>query len=103
MKIHQLPYGARFRYQGEEYVKTGPMTGSGKDGPQVFARYLVLEPLDEPVAPPPVAGGVSRAAVMKSFDAFCAECRGLFGRHPLGDDERAVFERARERFLRSLG
>jgi len=30
MKIHQLPQGARFDYEGEEYVKTGPLFATGK-------------------------------------------------------------------------
>lgn len=25
MKIHQLPMGARFEFEGAEYVKTGPL------------------------------------------------------------------------------
>jgi len=32
MKIRQLPKGARFEYERVEYVKTGPMSDSGKGG-----------------------------------------------------------------------
>lgn len=31
MKIHQLPMGARFEFEGEEYVKTGPLAPARED------------------------------------------------------------------------
>ena len=54
MKIHQLPQGARFEYEDEEYVKTGPLFGTGKAGQRLIPRYAVLKPLDniEPVSRP---------------------------------------------------
>ena len=97
MKIHQIPLGARFRYQGEEFVKTGPMFGTGKDGQRVFPRYLVLEPLDE-LPPPEAPAPLSRPQLRRAFDAFCAECAPL-----VGDTGRATFLRARQRFLDEIG
>jgi hypothetical protein len=43
MKIHQLPPGARFEYEGEEYVKTGPLLGTGKGGQRLIPKYAVLK------------------------------------------------------------
>jgi uncharacterized protein (DUF1330 family) len=48
MKIHQLPMGARFEYEGAEYVKTGPQLASGAGGQKLIPKYAVLKPLDGP-------------------------------------------------------
>lgn len=32
MKLHQLPNGTRFEFEGQVYSKTGPMTASTDDG-----------------------------------------------------------------------
>ena len=102
MKIHQLPYGARFIYQGEEYVKSGPMFGTGKDGQKIIPRYAVLQALDEPAecaASTPQAPGdaVSRAEVLRAFANFCLQCRAL-----IADDQAGAFERARNQFLNAV-
>ena len=47
MKIHLLPMGARFVYEGEEYVKTGPLFASGKGGQRLIPKYAVLTPLGD--------------------------------------------------------
>ncbi len=98
MKISQLPYGARFLYQGEEYVKTGPMLATGKDGQKIIPRYVILQALDEP--PPPPRGDVrlAKADVLGAFEAFVTECAEL-----VSDDRRSELDAARERFLRTLG
>lgn len=42
--------GARFEYEGNVYVKTGPMTASSEQGGQrIIPRYATLRPLDIPV------------------------------------------------------
>ena len=104
MKIHQLPYGARFTYQGEEYVKSGPMFGTGKDGQKIIPRYAVLQVLDDPASAAasgdlPVApkDAVSRAEVLRAFAGFCLHCRTL-----IADDQAGAFERARNQFLNAL-
>jgi len=47
MKIHQLPLGARFEYNGQQYVKTGPLVGSGQAGAKLIPKYAVVKLLDE--------------------------------------------------------
>jgi hypothetical protein len=99
MKIHQLPYGARFLYQGEEYVKTGPMFGTGKDGQKIFPRYLVLQPLDEqPAAVPNKVEVLPKEAVLKAFETFYAECKSLIG----GEDQGEALNSARKKFLKAF-
>jgi hypothetical protein len=103
MKIHQLPYGARFLYQGEEYVKSGPMFGTGKDGQRIIPRYAVLQALDDPAAAPAAStpqspdDAVSRAEVLRAFANFCLHCRAL-----IADDQAGSFERARNQFLNAV-
>ncbi|MCX7162613.1 MAG: hypothetical protein NT083_06165 [Rhodocyclales bacterium] len=52
MKIHQLPQGARFEYEGSEYVKTGPLSGTGKEGHHCALRLgyagFVTRPQERP-------------------------------------------------------
>lgn len=63
MKFAELERGARFRYQGRVYVKTGPLTAAdAESGAQrMIPRYAVLQPTDgqgaalaAPSAPDPV-------------------------------------------------
>ncbi len=97
MKIHQLPLGARFEYQGEEMVKTGPMFASGKGGQRLIPRHAVLRPLDPVAAPQSPASPLDRKAVLKAFDAFCATCAPLIDEGASG-----AFEDARRAFVDSL-
>ncbi|MRR51442.1 MAG: hypothetical protein EG825_11090 [Rhodocyclaceae bacterium] len=78
MKIHQLPEGARFEYQGEEYVKTGPLLGTGKGGQRFIPKYAVLKPLGEvPVMEKKKAESLTRAEVVAAFEAFQIQCKAL--------------------------
>ncbi len=99
MKIHQLPMGARFEFEGEEYVKTGPMVATGKSGQRFFPKYAVLKPLGD--VPSAVSGKprttVSRAGALKAFEVFYAECSAL-----VPEDRRKSLDSARARFLRFL-
>jgi hypothetical protein len=99
MKIHQLPIGARFEYEGEEYVKTGPLFATGKSGQRLIPKYAVLRPLDglpdTQKAKP--AETLPRAKVLKALEDFCAQCEAV-----VPDDRRAELNAARDRFLRSL-
>lgn len=98
MKIHQLPDGARFIYQGEEYVKTGPMFGSGPGGQKVIPRYAVLQPIDlPPPAPKKSAPMVTRTRVTRALDALMAECRRIV---PV--EHVPALEQARQRFLQAI-
>lgn len=97
MKIHELPYGARFLYQGEEYVKTGPMIGSGKNGQRMIPRYVVLDVLDAPAAAPKKAERLARADVLRAFETFYAECKTL-----VAENHGAALAEARNKFLNAL-
>lgn len=98
MKIHQLPYGARFEYEGEEYVKTGPLIGAGSNGQKLIPRYAELRPIgDSAVVREDVTDSVSKADVLQAFNTFFAECRNL-----LTKDQLSSLEASRERFLKAL-
>ncbi len=98
MKIHQLPMGARFEYEGEEYVKTGPLFGTGKAGQRLIPKYAVLKQFGGVAAPASAQReNLPRAEVMKAFDDFHAQCRSL-----VADDGLETLERAREAFLKAL-
>ncbi len=95
MKIHQLPLGATFEYEGEEYVKTGPMFATGKGGQRMIPRHAVLK------VPTPAAerAGKERApAVTAAFDAFCCRCAPL-----IPAEHQAAFAEARQTFLEAIG
>lgn len=99
MKIHQLPLGARFEYEGEEFVKTGPMFATGKAGGQrLIPKYARLKVLGELAsASGGRAGALADTAVLEAFEAFYAICRQMVppGRHP-------ALSAARERFLEAV-
>ncbi len=98
MKIHQLPMGARFTYEGEEYVKTGPLLAAGKGGQRLIPKYAVLAVADAvPPAPAMPPAAVSREAVLAAFDAFSARCAAL-----VPPDGQADLAAAREDFLKAL-
>lgn len=100
MKIHQLPHGARFEYEGDEYVKTGPLLATGKGGQRLIPKYAVLQPLGEAGGVPPkkAPDALSAARVAEAVEAFCDECRRLVpaDRHP-------ALEAARSRLVEALG
>lgn len=99
MKIHQLPLGARFEYEGAEYVKTGPLFATGPGGQRMIPKYAVLRPLDALAVPAAPAQGLAlpRERVLAAFGSFCEAVRP-----PADDPARAEFERAREAFLAKL-
>lgn len=98
MKINQLPMGARFEYEGEEYVKTGPLFATGPLGQRMIPKYAVLKPLGGAApAAPPKRDSLPRAEVLKAFDDFHAQCKAL-----VADDRQEALERARGAFLAAL-
>lgn len=99
MKIHQLPLGARFEYEGEEYVKTGPMFATSQGGQRMIPKYAVLKPLGSADAAPDASQSetVLRAEVLKAFGTFYLRCAALV---PEGD--RGDLEAARGTFLKTL-
>lgn len=99
MKIHQLPMGARFEYQGEEYMKTGPLFGTSAAGQRLIPKYAVLKPLGNVDVPPAEAPSetVARADVVKALDTFYAQCMTL-----VPEDRRTALAAARDDFLKAL-
>jgi hypothetical protein len=99
MKIHQLPMGARFAYEGQEYVKTGPLLATADGKQRLIPKYAVLQVLDgsQPVAEKKAAA-LSRADVLAAFAAYHARCAAL-----LPQERQAELEAARAAFLRALG
>ena len=98
MKIHQLPMGARFEYEGEEYVKTGPLLGSGKVGQRLIPKYAVLK-TPGPTGPALAAQtpAVPRETVLAAFDTFSTRCAAL-----VPPDGQAALAAARDDFLKAL-
>lgn len=100
VKIHQLPIGARFEYEGQEYVKTAALFATGPAGSRLIPKYALLKPLDgyTPAPADQPAAPLARAKVRQAFDAFFAECAAL-----VPTEKQAALDAARERFLKSLG
>ena len=93
--------GARFIYEGEEYVKTGPLLASGKGGQRLIPKYAVLQTPD-PAGPALAAlaaqtAAVPRETVLAAFDAFSARCAAL-----VPPDGQAALAAARDDFLKAL-
>lgn len=99
MKIHQLPIGSRFEYEGQEYVKTGPLFGTGSAGPRLIPKYASLRPLGDAAVAAQAArsASLSRLAVLKALDALYAECQTL-----VPDDRHEALNAARDRFVKAL-
>lgn len=98
MKIHLLPMGARFEYQGEDWVKTGPMSATGKSGQRLIPKYAQLKvPGDALPSGNSKSGKLTEAAVLEAFEAFYASCRQL-----VSADRHTELGGARERFLKAL-
>lgn len=93
MKIHQLPMGARFEYEGQEYTKTGPQIGSGAGGQRLIPKYAVLK---VPAGAPP-RGPLAREAVLAAFERFHAACAPL-----VPEERRDALAAARAEFLKAL-
>jgi hypothetical protein len=100
MKIHQLPHGARFEYEGAEYVKTGPLLATGDGGRQrLIPRYAVLKPLERAEGTPATTkpAALSSARVRSAFDEFYGDCKRL-----VPADGHMALAAARDRFLEAL-
>ena len=99
MKIHQLANGARFEYEGETYVKTGPLFATGKNGPRLIPKYALLKPLgDAPISTPESTPAfLTKTAVLDAFDAFFADCKAM-----VDEDRQSSLEASRVRFLKNI-
>ena len=99
MKIHELEQGARFEYEGEEYVKSGPMFANGKMGQRLIPKYAVLKPIGavKRMQEKTLDDLLSRDRIVNAFEAFYSECRLL-----IADDKKTALEVARNRFMQAL-
>ena len=82
MKLQHLPMGARFEYEGEIHVKTGPMTASSEAGGQrIIPRYATLQPLEAPAAESkaPIKGRLDAVRVRTAFERFYETSERLVG------------------------
>lgn len=92
--------GARFEYEGNVYVKTGPMTASSEQGGQrIIPRYATLKPLDMPVteSKAPIKGRLEAVRVRAAFERFYESCEGL-----VSDAGRMELAQARQAFLEAI-
>lgn len=92
--------GARFEYEGEEYVKTGSLFATGKGGQRLVPKYAVLKPLSDAENRPVTTMDrvLNRANVLNAFDAFYSDCKIL-----VPELHQDAIEKARDRFLSALG
>jgi len=107
MKFQQLALGARFEFEGTDYVKSGPLTATSAAGLQrMIPRFAVLKPLDaaQPTAPARPVGRIETEQVLAAFEAFYQDAVRL-----LQDDDAqpssqklATLFAARQRFLSGL-
>lgn len=92
--------GARFKYEGNVYVKTGPMTASSEQGGQrIIPRYATLKPLDIAVteSKAPIKGRLEAVRVRAAFERFYESCEGL-----VSDAGRMELAQARQAFLEAI-
>lgn len=100
MKLQHLQMGARFEYEGNVYVKTGPMTASSEQGGQrVIPRYATLKPLDMPAteSKAPIKGRLEAVRVRAAFERFYESCEGL-----VSEEGRTELALARQAFLEAI-
>lgn len=99
MKIQHLPIGARFEFEGQIFVKTGPMTAASEAGGQrIIPRYATLRSLESPPAEKsPKSGALDRARVMAAFAEYDAICSKL-----VDEALQPKLEAARQGFLAAL-
>ncbi|WP_374490578.1 hypothetical protein [Zoogloea sp.] len=100
MKLHQLPNGTRFEFEGQVYSKTGPMTASTDDGKtRMIPRYAVLRPLEGQnlSIEAPAARQLDEKRVLEAFDQFYTVCRRV-----VDMADHLALEAARRKFLKSL-
>lgn len=101
MKLQHLPIGSRFEYEGEIYVKTGPMTAASERGGQkLIPRYASLRPLDGAASEGPrnARKTLDPLRVKAAFDEYHAACCAVLG---APSSERLA--PLRQHFLASLG
>lgn len=100
MKLHDFATGSRFEYDGQIFVKTGPLTAASENGCQrIIPRYAVLKPLDTgtPASAAAARGKLDKKTVLAAFDHFYQRCSPLVDSAALPE-----LESARQRFIAAL-
>jgi len=98
MKLQQLSIGERFEYQGEIFVKSGPLTAVGEhSGQRVIPRYALLRPVGATAPVNDAAPMLPAAKVQAAFEDFYVRCQSL-----VTADGQAALAKAREDFLAAL-
>lgn len=83
MKFHELPLGAQFQYQGQDWVKCSPVMARNAAGEQrLIPRWTVLNPQVNDPEPRPARPGtpLDAARVQAALAAFRDECAALLAR-----------------------
>jgi hypothetical protein len=107
MKFQQLALGARFEFEGTDYVKSGPLTATSAAGLQrMIPRFAVLKPLDsaQSVAPVKAVGRIEAERVLTAFEAFYQDAASLLQADDAqpSSQKLATLFAARQRFLNGL-
>jgi hypothetical protein len=103
MKFPQLPLGARFRWDGELYRKTGPMTAHAEAGRtrKLVPRSAVVEPVEGSNPAPPSTEHFSALAVQAALDAYQDSLRAYA--ETLEGPRRAALEQQMDAAERAFG
>ena len=104
MKFNEVAIGQQFEFDGEQYLKTGPLVASTVEGSKqkFMARYAVVRLLGEatPAAKEKDERQLRVGLVMAAFDTFYARCVPVL--QDLPQASRNEVEQARKEFLDSL-
>ncbi len=107
MRFRDLPSGAPFRYQGEDYIKTGPLAATPRSGgnERLIARSAVVD-LPSAITPPPtqVPIGIADAAAVRAALAALHDAaqQQLLAAGSSAADRQALTA-LRDQWLRQLG
>jgi hypothetical protein len=81
VKFRDLPIGGRFRFQGSEWVKSGPIAGQPAQGgaARMFAQSARVEPLLDGArtTSPAREKPIPRARCVQAIDAFSDAMRDM--------------------------
>jgi len=104
MKFQMLSIGARFEFEGKEYVKTGPLTAVCDGVQRMIPRFAVLKSLDVPAEPArKIQRNLDEAVVLAAFETLFAESTRLLQSLQADADQSRTslteLAAARQRFL----
>lgn len=87
-------------FEGQEFVKTGPMFATGQEGGQrLIPKYAQLTVLGDHASDTgPKFKALTKASVLAAFEAFYSRSKGL-----MPEDRHPELDLARDRFLKALG